>query len=52
MCLYGTHQPKISYIKNLHTFGFSLSRLLSFLLKLGYDVDLKINNLRACLQTI
>ncbi|WP_410542325.1 XRE family transcriptional regulator [Wolbachia endosymbiont of Tetranychus urticae] len=41
----GVDQPKVSCIKNLHTFGFSLPRLLSFLLKLEYDTDLEVNNL-------
>lgn len=39
----GIDQPKVSYIKNLHVAGFSLSRLLGFLLKLNYEIELVIN---------
>lgn len=39
----GVDQPKISQIKNGKTSGFSLERLLLFLLKLNCKVDIVIS---------
>ncbi len=38
----GVSQPKISALKNYKLDGFSVERLMSFLLALGHDVEIRI----------
>ena len=40
-------QPKISALKNYRLDGFSIERLMSFLLALGQDVEIRITPRRA-----
>lgn len=40
-------QPKISALKNYRLDGFSVERLMSFLLALGQDVEIRITARRA-----
>jgi predicted XRE-type DNA-binding protein len=44
-------QPKISALKNYKLDGFSVERLMSFLLALGQDVEIRISSRRGARAT-
>jgi predicted XRE-type DNA-binding protein len=44
-------QPKISALKNYRLDGFSVERLMSFLIALGQDVEIRITPRRAARST-
>ena len=44
--LLGINQPKVSALKNYKLDGFSVERLLTFLLALGREVEIRIRPLR------
>ena len=48
--LIGVAQPKISNLLNGNTLGFSSDRLIEFLLRLGYDVDINVRRPRGRLR--
>jgi predicted XRE-type DNA-binding protein len=48
--LVGVAQPKISNLLNGNTLGFSSDRLIEFLLRLGYDVDINVRRPRGRLR--
>ena len=43
----GLNQPKVSALRNYKLDGFSVERLMSFLLALGQDVEIRITPRRA-----
>ncbi len=48
--LIGLPQPKVSSLLNGNTEGFSSDRLIEILLRLGYDVDIKLRRSRSRLR--
>jgi predicted XRE-type DNA-binding protein len=45
--LLGINQPKVSALKNYKLDGFSVERLLTFLLALGREVEIRIRPMRS-----